>query len=127
MPQTTVVSFDYQEKTTDDSSNIEDEPSWQKRPKSWWQELNISRSRARGFSLFGMIESAFSSVTKFLGNFIGDDDDDEADSQGNAISYKDYQMIRITPKSQRQVRHLQELKDNEPDDVTFWTIPAKDK
>ncbi|XP_001602586.2 carboxypeptidase A2-like [Nasonia vitripennis] len=125
LPQTTVVSFDYEEKA-DDDSNIEDEPSWQKRPKSWWQQLSTSRSRARGFSLFGAIESAFSSVTKFLGNFIGDDDD-EADAQSNAVSYKDYQMLRITPKSQRQVRHLQELKDNEPDDVKFWTVPAKDK
>ena len=75
-----------------------------------------------------MFESAFGMVSKFVGGIIGDEDDDDDDvEQGNGVSYKDHQLLRITPKSLKQVRLLQELRESEPDDVKFWTIPTKDK
>lgn len=120
------------EKSVDEAEDNDDEEddglSWQRIRKSWWQRWILARTGARGFSLYGVLETAFSAVSKFVVMIVGDDEaDDEADYQGNGVSYKDHQLLRITPKSLRQVRNLQELKDSEPDDVRFWTVPAKDK
>ncbi|XP_014230662.1 carboxypeptidase A2-like [Trichogramma pretiosum] len=114
----------------------DDGVSWldRRRSTTWL----MSKARARGFSFFGMVESAVGYLGKFLGNIIGSEDDEDyffeddfyddvQDSGKNSVSYKDHQLIRLTPKTKRQVKYLIEMKDNEPDDVKFWTSPAKNK
>jgi hypothetical protein len=121
--------------TSNEEEEDEDEDdnyiTWQSGSKNrnWlWQRWILPRSGARGFSIFGIIESAFSTVTKFIGSIMSNEDgEEELDYQNNGVTYKDHQLLRLTPKNVRQVRHLLKLKKNEPDNVKFWTVPAKDK
>lgn len=111
-----------------DVEEVDDGVTWQARPKSWWLSFMAAKSRTRAFSFYGVVESALTGITKFIGSMIGDDDnDDEADYQSAGVNYKGYQLLRITPKNAKQVQHLQKLRDSEPDDVKFWTTPIKNK
>ena len=93
--------------------------------KSW---LSRWSKPVRSFSFFNPFETVFSTFTKFFSAIISDDDYDDEDSyQNNGASYKNHQLLRITPKTKTQVQRLLELKDNEPEDVKFWTLPAKNK
>lgn len=104
--------------TTINKKNV----SWPRSRKLWWQ---LSRIRPRGFLSFDIIESTLANLGKLFGKMMGFDENEEADYQNPGVNYKDHQLLRITPKSKKQVQYLQELKDNLPDDVKFWTFPAK--
>ncbi|XP_058794270.1 carboxypeptidase A2-like [Phymastichus coffea] len=118
-----------QENESSAEENHEDDGiSWEPTPKSWWRRIVGARSRTRAFSFYGIVESAFTGITKFIGSIIGDDDnDDEADYQYNGVNYQGYQLLRIIPKNLKQVEHLKKLRDSEPDDVKFWTTPVKNR
>ncbi|XP_023248304.1 carboxypeptidase A2-like [Copidosoma floridanum] len=107
-----------------DGDDEDDDESWSSRRGSlWWWERG---TRSRGFSIFGMLESAVGMVGKFLGGMIFEDEED-IESKDSAANYRGHQLLRLTAKTKKQVRYLQQLMTDEPDDVKFWTNPVKDK
>lgn len=121
-----------------ENNDLEDEEDdngssgWKERKKKWLFEQWLTVGRPRGFSFFGVLESAVGMMGKFIGGMIFEDEEEEEDEKevnhrDSTVNYKGHQLLRITPKSKKQVRYLHELRQSEPDDVRFWTIPAKDK
>ncbi|XP_034178423.2 carboxypeptidase B-like isoform X1 [Osmia lignaria lignaria] len=84
---------------------------------------------SRGFSFGDIVESMFSAVASGLGSivtsFIGTEKSSKPRS--TRVNYRNYQLIRLFPSTQSQVKELKELMDAEPEDVKFWTQPINNK
>ncbi|KAG7188816.1 hypothetical protein KM043_008425 [Ampulex compressa] len=84
----------------------------------------------RSFSLTGLFESAFSLLTNGINTFVGSIMGTEKKSarlRASRVSYRNYQLIRIFPNTKDHVEELQELRNAEPKDIKFWTLPIGNK
>ncbi|XP_015609902.1 carboxypeptidase B [Cephus cinctus] len=118
----------------------EDEETWTETEEGLSKEENLEDKdkdtlsylfpNIRAFSLSGLMESVYTIVTSgistIVNNIVGSESK-SVKSPGSRVSYKGHQLLRIIPSNDKQVLDLEELRDNEVEDLKFWTQPAKNR
>lgn len=93
--------------------------------ESFWED-----EYDRGFSLIGLVESMFSVVASGINtmmNSIVGTEKKNSRSSVRRINYRNYQLIRMFPNTENHIEDLLDLKDTEPEDIKFWSLPTLNK